>query len=127
MKIGRKIYYEKTTGNILVDTGERSGFVKQTTKEDDFKNYLELSKRNEETVGVLNLEYGQFVQDFSVCVGYRVNLEDESLEFLYPTGDEKEDEIIEPQRPMSEELKEMKDKISGLQRALAEVTMMKGV
>ncbi|WP_405175096.1 hypothetical protein MHI27_27475 [Paenibacillus sp. FSL H8-0261] len=32
MQIGRKIYYDNATGNVLVDTGERSSDVVETTQ-----------------------------------------------------------------------------------------------
>ena len=33
MQIGRRIYYDKTTGNVILDTGEREGHVVPTTVE----------------------------------------------------------------------------------------------
>lgn len=33
MQIARRIYYDKSSGNIIVDTGERSGAVVETTIE----------------------------------------------------------------------------------------------
>jgi hypothetical protein len=65
MQIGRKIYYDKITGNILVDTGERQGNVVETTVEQDFQTYLVLSERVPETVGVIQLSYGQFANEFA--------------------------------------------------------------
>ncbi|MEK4882282.1 MULTISPECIES: hypothetical protein [Paenibacillus] len=83
MEIGRKIYYEKATGNVLVDTGERSGNVVETTREQDFKVYKALAARVEDTVGLIELEYGEYKQDFMECSGYRVNIETGELEFSY--------------------------------------------
>ncbi|WP_431809871.1 DUF4376 domain-containing protein [Brevibacillus agri] len=65
MKIGRKIYYDKVTGNVLVDTGERVGAVVKTTIEQDFEVYVALSERVPETVGCLQLEYGQDSDKFA--------------------------------------------------------------
>lgn len=57
MEIGRKLIYEKATGAIVFDTGEKEGFVKETTVEEDYPgfdpslyDYLELQfgeRRNE--------------------------------------------------------------------------------
>jgi hypothetical protein len=58
-KISRKIYFDKLTGNVLVDTGEMSGDVRETTTEEDFAIYTALSGRNPATVGCLRIPYGQ--------------------------------------------------------------------
>lgn len=84
MQVGRKIYYELSTGNVLVNTGERQGNVVETTKEQDFASFKELSERVPETVGVIELEYGQLSQDFAECNGVMVNLNTGGLEFSYP-------------------------------------------
>ncbi|MEK5640539.1 MULTISPECIES: hypothetical protein [Paenibacillus] len=57
-QIGRKIYFDKETGNVLLDTQEHVGFVVETTEEQDYESYLALKGRNPETVGVIKLEYG---------------------------------------------------------------------
>ncbi|NQX68075.1 hypothetical protein HQN90_18280 [Paenibacillus alba] len=64
IQIGRKIYFEKATGNVLVDTGERSGDVIQTTLEQDFASYTVLNGRVPESVGCTQLEYGQYANEF---------------------------------------------------------------
>lgn len=84
MNIGRRIYYDLTTGNIIQDTGERAGDVTETTIEQDFKAYVSLAERVPKTVGMLQLEYGQYRQDFEDGgVKARVNLETKQLEFIY--------------------------------------------
>lgn len=83
-QLGRRIYYDKSTGNVLVDTGERAGFVVPTTIEQDIATYKILSKRNRETFDYIELEYSQYAQNFAACNGYRVNPETRKLEFSYP-------------------------------------------
>lgn len=80
MEIGRRIYFEKITGNIIVDTGERSGLVFETSIEEDFSSYIALAERVPESVGFLQLEYAQFMQDFFECNGYRVHQTEEEFE-----------------------------------------------
>lgn len=96
MQIGRKIYYEKITGNVIVDTGERSGLVSETTMEEDFSNYKVLSERNPDTVGLLRLDYGAYSLEFRTCNGYKVNTETSELEFSYP------DPNAPQERPLSD-------------------------
>jgi len=118
-RIGRKIYYDKITGLVLADTGEKYGHVRDTTQEEDFQIYKSLSERNPETVGMIQLEYGQYAQDFRECNGYRVNPETQQIEFSYPDPDDLE--LQEPiyQKPLSEE-------VADLKQAIAELTMILG-
>lgn len=103
MEIGRKIYYDITTGNVIVDTGERQGFVMPTTIEQDIETYKALSERNRDTFDVIKLEYGQYAQDFAECIGYRVNPETKELNFSYP--DPNEPEVEQPyEAPLSEKV-----------------------
>lgn len=83
MEIGMKIYYELATGNVILNTGERTGSVVPTTREQDFESFRALKERVPETVGVIELEYGQHRQDFTTASGYRVNPETEELEFAF--------------------------------------------
>lgn len=64
MNIGRKLYFDKLTGNVLLDTGERSGSVRETTREEDFQIYNVLAERVSETVGVMQLTYGHEREKF---------------------------------------------------------------
>lgn len=121
MEIGRKIYYEKATGNVLVDTGERSGNVVETTKEQDFKVYKTLAERVEDTVGLIELEYGEYKQDFMECSGYRVNVKTGELEFSYPDPNVDPVQPQEPvfQKPLTERIKTVESESAGVALELA--------
>lgn len=107
MKIGRKIYYDLSTGNVIIDTGERQGSVIPTTIDQDIETYKALSERNRDTFDVLELPYGAYSQDFAECNGYRVNPETKELEFSYPDPNNPE-EPQEPQfiKPLSTQIAE---------------------
>ncbi|WP_420768765.1 hypothetical protein ACNR9V_03295 [Parageobacillus thermoglucosidasius] len=122
-KIGRKIYYDKQTGNILVDTGEMAGFVTETTIDQDFEMYAALKERARDTVGVIQLEFGQYAQDFAECSGYRVNPQTLELEFSYPDPNETEPQEPVYRKPLSEELEETKQAIAELTLLLAQMQM----
>lgn len=62
--IGRKIYYELSTVNVILDTGERTGNVVETTEAQDFQFYTALQKYQQSAVGVLQLTYGQDITNF---------------------------------------------------------------
>lgn len=100
MKIGRRIYFDLTTGNIIVDTGERQGSVLPTTTEQDISTYKDLSERVIGTYAYIELEFGQLAQDFMESNGYRINIDKiadlpleegyKALEFSYPDSNEPE-------------------------------------
>jgi hypothetical protein len=105
-KIGRKIYYDKSTGNVILDTGEKMGAVIETTIDQDFETYEVLKQRVRDTVGVIQLEYGQYAADFAQCNGYRVNPETLELEFSYPDPQQPTQDPVY-QKPLTEQISEL--------------------
>lgn len=65
MKIGTRIYYDKETGDVIQIVGERSGDVVETTQEQDFAVYAVLTEHVPDTVGMLQLEYGEYASDYA--------------------------------------------------------------
>lgn len=109
MQIGRKIYYDLATGNIILERESRSGsaVVADTTTEQDFVAYASLAEHVPSTVGEIQLEFGQFDPDFMECNGYRVNPETQEIEFSYPDpGDPEEPPIY--RLPLSVEVEKLK-------------------
>jgi hypothetical protein len=122
LQIGRRIYYDKVTGNIITDTGERSGNVRETQISDDFASYNALSERSPQTVGIIQLEFGELSEDFVKCDGYRVNPDTKTLEFTYP------DLSVPPtppvfQKPLTEQMKDVKEKLARTEQALSDSSM----
>lgn len=117
MNIGRKIYYDIKTGNILADTGEVINGIK-TTVDEDIRTYNILSERNRASFDVIELPYGKYTQDFMECNSYRVNPEDKILEFSYP--DASADNITIYQKPLSEKLTVLEQENAELKLALTE-------
>ncbi|MGG2988744.1 hypothetical protein ABEO46_06430 [Geobacillus stearothermophilus] len=116
-QIGKKIYYEKDTGNIILVTPEQSGDAVESTIDQDFEKYEVLKQRVRDTVGVIQLEYGQYEQDFAQCNGFRVNPQTLELEFSYPDPNATEPQDPVYQKPLTEQLKET-------QQAVAELTSL---
>lgn len=109
MNIGRKIYYELSTGNIIQDTGERSGNVIETSIEQDFASYAALAERAPETVGVIKLPYGEYAQDFSEAIGVRVDIANgNAFLFTYPDPTAPESPPVY-RAPLSQEVDTLKD------------------
>lgn len=123
-QIGRKVYYDKATGNVLLITSEMVGDVVETTTEQDFETYVELKDRVPDTVGVIQLEYGQYAQDFAQCNGYRVNPETKELEFSYPdpNATDTQTPVYQP-KPLSEQVNELEAKQALMQQALDDLIL----
>ncbi|MFD3261847.1 hypothetical protein ACE3MQ_24925 [Paenibacillus lentus] len=114
MQIGKRIYFEKITGNVILDIGERTGHVYETTQEEDFANYKTLAERVPETVGMIQLEYGEYAQDFSQCNGFRVNPGTLQLEFSYPDPSDPEPEEPIYQPSLSEQVLSLESDLGNL-------------
>ncbi|MDG0873931.1 hypothetical protein L5D93_16410 [Paenibacillus thiaminolyticus] len=125
MKIGRRLYFDIATGNVIVDSGERSGNVIETTVEYDITVYKALSERNRETFDVIQLEYGQYDEDFATCSGYRVNPATKQLEFSYPEPGAPEPQPPVYRPPLSEQVEQTNARVADLELTLAELVSSK--
>ena len=81
--LGKRIYYLKVDGRVILDTGEAEGWVNPTTTEDDWRIYTELGKYNKSEVDFIELKWGEFKTEFAECTSYRVNVDTKQLEFDY--------------------------------------------
>lgn len=109
MSRGKKIYYDKSTGDRILELSE-SVYLVSTTIDQDIASFTVLSERNRDTFDVLELPYGAYAQDFAECNGYRVNTETKTLEFSYP--DTNEPDVEQPyQAPLSEQINTLKEQL----------------
>lgn len=91
--LGRRIYYLKTTGDVVCTIGEMEGWIvinphelldpPLTRKEYDFKIYTELQKYNPEEVDYLELRWGELKTEFEECTSYKININTKEIEFDY--------------------------------------------
>lgn len=117
-QIGRKIYYDKLNGNVILDTGERSGSVVETTFDQDIATFTVLSERNRGTFDVIELPFGGYAQDFAESNGYRVNVTNGTLEFSYPDPNAPEAPRVFV-KPLTEQITEVQLAIAELAEAVA--------
>jgi len=113
-------------GNVILDTGERQGDVVPTTIEQDFQTYQALAERVPETVGVLELQFGEYTEDFAACNGYRVDLSGETpkLVFSYPDPNQPPEAPPVYQRSLSEQIAEVRAENLTIMEAIAELYEM---
>ncbi|EEA86051.1 hypothetical protein [Peptacetobacter hiranonis] len=81
--IGKRIYYLKVDGRVILDTGEAEGWVNPTTSEDDWIIYSELSKYNKSEVDFMELQFGEFKTEFAECTSYHVDVAKKEIVFEY--------------------------------------------
>lgn len=94
--LGKRIYYLKIDGRVVLDTGEAEGWVNPTTSEQDWEIYSELSKYNKSEVDFMELQFGEFKTEFAECTSYRVNVETKTLEFDYTSKPEPPEVPVAP-------------------------------
>lgn len=111
-KVGRRVYYDTDTGNIILITSESEGNAFETTIDQDIQDFTALSERNRESFDVIQLEYGQYAQDFTECNGFRVNIETKTLEFSYPDPNQEQPQEHLYQKPLSEEVEDLKAQVA---------------
>ncbi len=83
MQIGRRIYFDMSTGDIILNTGERIGDVRETSKEEDFMVYPQLIRKDPTKIDFLQLFYGERASEFSTMGSMHVDPATKTL-IIYP-------------------------------------------
>lgn len=112
----RYIFYDVLSGDILVHEA-RNRLSIMPSVERAIEIYPKLRERSNDSYDVLILNYDDYAQDFAESNGYRVNSETKELEFSYPDPNEPEAEPVY-QKPLSEEVNELKARQDATQQAL---------
>lgn len=107
--IGKKLYYEKSTGDVILITLEKNNLNSvNTTAEQDFNMYEVLQARNVEQVGVIQLAYGEMREDFERSQSVMIDLNSLRPVFEFPLKENSQ----------TEQIKELKANQSFIQEAL---------
>ena len=116
IKIGKRIFYDNRNGEVLAIVGERSGHVRPTTVEEDIESFPALIERNRETLDYLDLEYGQYKEDFERATSIAVDLDTKEVVFNFEGIDE------EPiyQEPLTEKVERLEKESLITMAALAD-------
>lgn len=113
-QIGRRIYYDPATGEVLVDTGERAGFVVETPVEEDFALYDRLQGKTQQDVGCLRFPFGHMAEQFGTCTNYKVDPVSEEMVFDFTP-------IAIPEAPTGPTLEELQQRKAELERQIADL------
>lgn len=118
MKIGRRIFFDNRNGDILLDTGEKSGDVTPMLAEMEINTYRKLTNRNRNTFDYIELEYGQYREDFLHATSYRVNPKTKELVFSYDKIEEEETDPIY-QEPLTEKVERLENEKENLEKTVS--------
>ena len=87
--IGKRIFFLKENGTVILEVGEMEGWVIEPEKDFDkaleeaYKYYTELSKYNKEVVDFIDLKWGEYKTEFAECTGYYVDVAKKEIVFEY--------------------------------------------
>lgn len=124
IEIGAKVYYDKDTGNVIQEIGERSGGVMGTSRAEDFKTYAALAERVPDTVGMVQFEFGVHEADYQAG-GIITRIDLETMEPLFTYPDPVDPETPQEPRPaLSKQVNQLAAESNANQLALMELHLM---
>lgn len=112
-KIGTKIYYLKSNGNIIIESGDMMGCVVETSFDEDYNNYTDLSKYAKDSIGCLKLEYGELgkLLEEHKANSFKVDVSSNPHKLVFEWIDYDTGKPGEPPKTMEELIKEEADKV----------------
>lgn len=112
-QIGSKIYYLISNGNVILDTGDMMGCVVETSFNEDYNNYTDLSKYAKDSIGCLKLEYGELSKllEEHKANSFKVDVSSSPHKLVFEWIDYDTGEPAPPPKTMEELIKEESDKV----------------
>jgi len=117
---GRRFYYDKLTGQVIIDTGQAWGVTEPPSVEDDITRYLGLQNRARESWDYLDIEYGAYSEDFLSCSSFKIDPDSKEILFSYPDPSEPTEPTVY-QKPLSVQVAETNRRLSDVELALADI------
>lgn len=113
LKLGTKIYYLISNGNVILDTGDMMGCVVETSFDEDYNNYTDLSKYTKDSIGCLKLEYGELgkLLEEHKANSFKVDVSSNPHKLVFEWIDYDTGKPGEPPKTMEELIKEESDKV----------------
>lgn len=112
-KIGTKIYYLKSNGNIIIESGDMMGCVVETSFDEDYNNYTDLSKYAKDSIGCIKLEYGELgkLLEEHKANSFKVDVSSQPHKLIFEWIDYDTGEPAEPPKTVEDLIKEAENKI----------------
>lgn len=112
-QIGSKIYYLISNGNVILESGDMIGCVVETSFDEDYNNYTDLSKYAKDSIGCLKLEYGELgkLLEEHKANSFKVDVSSNPHKLIFEWINYDTGEPAEPPKTMEELIKEESDKV----------------
>lgn len=112
-QIGSKIYYLISNGNVILNTGDMIGCVVETSFDEDYNNYTDLSKYAKDSIGCIKLEYGELgkLLEEHKANSFKVDISSQPHKLVFEWIDYDTGKPGEPPKTMEELIKEEADKV----------------
>lgn len=112
-QIGSKIYYLVSNGNVILESGDMMGCVVETSFDEDYNNYTDLSKYAKDSIGCLKLEYGELgkLLEEHKANSFKVDVSSQPHKLVFEWIDYDTGEPAPPPKTMEELIKEEADKV----------------
>lgn len=112
-QIGSKIYYLISNGNVILNTGDMMGCVVETSFDEDYNNYTDLSKYAKDSIGCIKLEYGELGKLLAdhKANSFKVDISSQPHKLIFEWIACDTGEPAEPPKTMEELIKEESDKV----------------
>ena len=112
-QIGSKIYYLISNGNVILNTGDMMGCVVETSFDEDYNNYTDLSKYAKDSIGCIKLEYGELgkLLEEHKANSFKVDVSSSPHKLVFEWIDYDTGKPGEPPKTMEELIKEEADKV----------------
>lgn len=121
MDIGKRVYFDIKTGEVIFNTGERSGAVVPLTPQEEIPLYKVLADRVEGTYSWIDFTFGAHSEEESIGgIISRIDLLTKKPIFKYPdlTGGT----VVTPENPF-ETIRRLETRLGLQDQYLAELTM----
>ena len=113
LKLGTKIYYLISNGNVILDTGDMMGCVVETSFDEDYNNYTDLSKYAKDSISCIKLEYGELgkLLEEHKANSFKVDVSSQPHKLIFEWIDYDTGKPAKPPKTMEELIKEEADKV----------------
>ncbi|MBS5595654.1 hypothetical protein [Peptostreptococcus sp.] len=113
LEIGNKIYYLKSNGNIISETGDAMGYVVETDFDEDYENYTALKQYEKDKIGCIQFKFGELrrLLEENKANSYKVDVSSSPHKLIFEWIDYDTGKPTEPPKTTEELIKEEADKV----------------
>ncbi|WP_107841223.1 hypothetical protein [Metasolibacillus meyeri] len=81
---GRRLYFLKSNGKVIYDVGDSEGTVEvEKSFAFDYENIPMLNEHERSDIDFIDLEYGQYREEFASCVYYQITPISKDVQFAF--------------------------------------------